>query len=229
MKKLLIVNAGITALLGSGMAHAGFAPYYAGAGIGMTKNNGSQDDFCPACDGSQFDMDKEDQGYKVYGGVNLTDDLAIEGEYADLGKTYGLALDNTPSNPANEYYGKTQHINAKQKTHGVGVSVKANRRIARKTSVYGKVGAFAWENKLTVEDEGLAGNRVTYKDKDSGISPTLGVGVEHEINDRWAVRAGWDHYFKVGKGNQFVEENPVNLRSVKTDVDMIYVGATFSF
>jgi hypothetical protein len=229
MKKLLIVNAGITALLGSGMAQAGFSPYYAGAGVGSTSNNGSENDFCPACAGSQFNMHKQNQGYKVYGGVNLTNDLAIEGEYADLGKTYNLGLDSHQNNPALDYYGKTQHVDAHQKTHGIGVSVKANRRIARKTSVYGKVGAFAWENKLTVEDTGLAGNHTSYRGKDSGISPTLGVGVEHDINNRWTVRAGWDHYFKVGKGSQFLEENPTTLHSVKTDVDMVYVGATFNF
>lgn len=73
----------------------------------------------------------------------------------------------------------------------------------------------------------------TYKTSDSGISPTAGVGLEHEINENWSVRAGWDHYFNVGKGDQLLHldenKNYNDLRSVKTDTDLLYVGATFNF
>ncbi len=47
MKKLLVVNAGIAALLGSGMAEAGFSPYYVGAGIGTASNNGYRKPILP--------------------------------------------------------------------------------------------------------------------------------------------------------------------------------------
>ena len=48
MKKLLVVNAGIAALLGSGMAEAGYSPYYVGAGVGASGNNGNESQFCPS-------------------------------------------------------------------------------------------------------------------------------------------------------------------------------------
>lgn len=59
MKKLLVINAGLTALLGSGIAHAGFSPYYVGAGVGSASNNGSDTQFCPECAGSQLNIQKK--------------------------------------------------------------------------------------------------------------------------------------------------------------------------
>ena len=228
MKKLLVINAGLTALLGSSMAHAGFSPYYIGAGVGSASNNGSDTQFCPECAGSQLNMDKKSQGYKVYGGVNLTDNLAIEGEYADLGNGYDLTM-NRPTTD-----GRTETAHARQKTRGIGVSAKASRRVGDgKTKVFGKAGAFAWQNKNKMDYKNLDDVHETYKTSDSGISPTAGVGLEHEINENWSVRAGWDHYFNVGKGDQLLHldenKNYNDLRSVKTDTDLLYVGATFNF
>ncbi|MBU0655217.1 MAG: outer membrane beta-barrel protein [Gammaproteobacteria bacterium] len=230
MKKFITANIGLTALLGSGFAHAGLSPYYIGVGAGVTNNNGSSSNFCPTCNGSQYDTKKRNNAYKVYGGLNLTDTLAVEAELTDLGKTYELDMyrpDNgIPGNPA-------ERAHATQKTRGIGISAKANRNLGRRTSVYGKVGAFAWENKNKMDYTNQVGISETYKTKDRGISPTLGVGIEHEITDRVSVRAGWDHYFNTGKGDQFLHldsnQNFADLRSVKTDTDMIYVGATFNF
>lgn len=229
MKKLLVVNAGLTALLGTGIAQAGFAPYYVGAGVGQSANNGDETQFCDPCSGSQFTVEDGGQGYKVYGGMNLTDSLAIEGEYTDLGKTFELDM-YRPHQPPD---GRAERASAYQKTRGIGISAKANRRITRNTAVYGKAGAFAWENKSHMDYTNLDNIHTTYSGKDSGISPTLGIGIEHEVSDRWTIRAGWDHYFDVGKGDRFLEldsnQNVVDLHSVKTDVDMVYVGATFNF
>ncbi|MGB5599306.1 MAG: outer membrane beta-barrel protein [Thiothrix litoralis] len=230
MKKLLVVNAGLVALLGSGMAEAGYSPYYGGAGLGATGNNGNESQFCPACDGSQFKMrnDKGDnRGYKVYGGTNLTQNLGVEVDYTDLGKTYDADMYRPTLD------GRAERAHAWQQTRGVGVSAKVNRRITRKTSVYGKAGAFAWENKNQMDYTNLDGISETYKTKDRGVSPRLGMGIEHEITDHMSIRVGWDRTFNNGKGNQFLHldenKNYADLRSVKTDTEMVYVGATFNF
>lgn len=228
MKKLLVVNVGLTALLGSGMAHAGLSPFYVGAGIGSASNDGSDEQFCPECAGSEFDMDKKNTAHKVYGGVNITRNLAIEGEYTDLGNTYDLNM-NRPTTD-----GRTETAHARQKTHGIGISAKASHHFANgKTSVFGKAGAFAWQNKNKMDYKNLDDVHETYKTTDNGISPTVGVGVEHELTDNWSVRAGWDRYYNVGKGDQFLHldenKNYDDLRSVKTNTDLLYVGATFNF
>lgn len=230
MKTFIKVNIGLTALLGSGLAHAGLSPYYVGAGVGTTQHDSDSASFCPSCNGSQFTTHKRDTAYKVYGGLNLTDNLAIEAELTNLGKTYDLDM----VRPQNGIVGNpTEYAHATQKTRGIGISAKANRNIGRRTAVYGKAGAFAWENKNRMDYTDLNGQQAIYKTTDRGISPTVGVGIEHEITDRWSVRAGWDHYFNTGKGDQFLHldqnKNYADLRSVKTDTDMIYVGATFTF
>ncbi len=228
MKKLIVVNAGITALLGSGMASAGYSPYYVGAAVGSASNDGSDSQFCPACAGSKFKMEKRNTAYKVYGGMNLNQTLAIEGEYTNLGNTYDLNMDRPTTD------GRTETAHAYQKTQGLGISAKATRRMNHgRTAVFGKAGAFAWENKNRMNYKNLDDVHATYKTKNSGISPTLGVGVEHAIDDHWSVRAGWDRYFNVGKGDQFLKldenKNYADLRSVKTNADVVYVGATFNF
>lgn len=230
MKKFITANIGLSALLGSGLAHAGLSPYYVGVGVGTTQHDNASGSFCSGCDGSQYTTHKRNNAYKVYGGLNLTDTLAVEAELTNLGKTYELDM-YRPENGVPG--GRAEFAHATQKTRGIGISAKANRNIGRRTAVYGKVGAFAWENKNQMDYTNLDGFNETYKTKDRGISPTLGVGIEHEINDRWSVRAGWDHYFNTGKGDQFLHldanKNYADLRSVKTDTDMIYVGATFTF
>ncbi len=133
------------------------------------------------------------RGYKVYGGTNLTGTVGIEADYTDLGKTYNADMYRPTLD------GRAEHAHAWQKTRGVGLSVKANRRISRKTSVYGKAGAFAWENKNQMDYTNLDGISETYKTTDRGVSPTLGVGIEHEVNDRMSIRVGWDRTFKTVK------------------------------
>ena len=234
MKKLLVVNAGIAALLGSGMAEAGYSPYYVGAGVGVSTNNGDESLFCDECTGSQFTLDKKDQGgakiHKVYGGANLNSTFGVEADYVNLGDTYSLDMYRPEFGVPG---GRAEYAKARQKTRGVGVSAKVNRRITRKTSVYGKAGALAWENKNHMDYSNLNNVKETYETTDRGVSPTLGLGVEHEVTDRISIRVGWDRSFDVGKSDKFLHldesKNYADLRSVKTDIDMVYVGATFNF
>jgi opacity protein-like surface antigen len=230
MKKLLVVNAGIAALLGSGMAEAGYSPYYVGAGLGASANNGTESQFCPSCEGSTFKMrtDKRDnRAYKVYGGTNITGNVGVEVDYTDLGKTYDADMYHPTVD------GRAERAHAWQKTRGIGISAKANHRLSRKTSVFGKAGVLAWENKNQMDYTNLDGINDTYKTTDKGASPTLGAGIEYEVTDRMSIRAGWDHTFNNGKGDQFLHldanKNYADLRSVKTDTDMLYVGVTFNF
>lgn len=234
MKKFIAINAGIAALMGSGLAEAGFSPYYVGAAIGTSENNANETQFCPPCGDSQFTVNKRNSGaakvHKVYGGSNLTGTFAVEAEYANLGETYSLDM-YRPENGVPG--GRAEFAKARQKTRGMGISAKANRRLTRKTSVFGKAGAFVWENKNSMEYTNLDGIQENYKTTDRGVSPTVGVGIEHELGNNWSVRAGWDHYANTGKGNQFLhldaDRNFADLRSVKTDTNMVYVGATFNF
>lgn len=234
MKKFLVVNAGLAALMGSSMAEAGFSPYYAGAAIGASQNNGNETQFCDECTGSQFTMHKKNRGgakvHKVYAGANLNPVFGVEAEYVDLGDTYSLDMYRPEFGIPG---GRAETAKARQKTRGIGLSAKANHRITRKTSVYGKAGALAWENKNRMDYTNLDNINVNYKSTDRGVSPTIGLGVEHEVTDRISIRVGWDRTFDTGKGDRFLEldssKNVADLHSVKTDTDMIYVGATFNF
>lgn len=233
MKTFIAVNAGIAALVGSGIAEAGFSPYYVGAAVGTTTNNGSESQFCSECDGSIFTLDKRNpakQVHKVYGGANLKGSLGVEAEYANLGETYSLDMYRPEFGvPGN----RAEYAKARQKTRGVGVSVKGRKYLTRRTVVFGRVGAFAWENRNSMDYTNLNNINVVYKTKDRGVSPVIGVGVEHAVSDRWSVHAGVDRYINTGKGNQFLyldeEKRYRDLQSVKTDSNMIYVGATFNF
>lgn len=233
MKKLLTINAGIAALIGSGIAQAGYSPYYVGAAVGTSTNDGNESRFCPACEGSVFTTNQRNPAkrvHKVYGGTNFKGSLGAELEYANLGNTYSLDMYRPEFGvPGN----RAEYAKARQKTRGIGASIKASHRLSRKTAIYGKAGAFFWENKNSMDYTNLDGINANYRTKDRGVSPVIGVGIEHEIGNRWSVRVGWDRYVDTGKGSQFLyldeQKRYADLRSVKTDTDMIYVGATFNF
>lgn len=205
MKKFKLAASVFIGLLATGNAFAGgAAPFYLGATVGQS----SSDDIG---DGSTT-------GH-IYGGIQLSDGIAIEAGYTNLGSTAA-------------YHDQYKGIGVEQETSGYTVAGVMRHRIGKSSPmhVYGKAGLFRW----TTEAEGYAGSVEA-----SGTSPMAGVGVEYELSHNMSLKAGWDRYFDVGEGDALLNShgganNSNNsgfhsINTLETDVDVYSAGVNFSF
>lgn len=258
MKKITLATAALAALAIQNAFAGGVSPFYVGAGVGITNNNTDVENLVADCRpdllaihngkhgiSDTCSKDDTDKAWNVYGGVNVSQNFAVEVGYADLGQTADL------------YY--TDPIAATQETTAITLSAIGKVPLGKnsRTSVYGKAGVARWKSKTEVSGhfgtpqnpdyngnhvdfggEGGLGKTSTTKAESSGTSPVVGIGIEHDLNHNVSLRAGWDRYFDVGKDSEVVGlkgdrltrlSNPGEVRTVKTDVDVVSVGANYSF
>lgn len=217
----------VSVLCWGSLAQAGGLPaLYAGVSAGASNsdaNTGSLITNPARCSvaGAACSADDSGTGWKIYAGYPLTNKLAVEAEYADLGKV----LDGTVvQGGTNDAYS--------QKVTGVGLSLlgKVQPLAGKPLSLYGKAGAFHWIDKTDGSfSPAVTGIGTSVSRKESGTAPVLGVGVEYRVAPNWSVRAGWDRYFNVGESSVMLDEGTSTWRTLKTDVDFYSVGAVFQF
>lgn len=220
MNRLSLVAASIFLSL-SGLAHAGgVAPFYVGAAIG----SGSSDIDTPQLEkptpcntpNESCSSDDRDQTWQIYGGSQLSSNIAVEAGYVNLGNTAILHY----SDP----------IKATQTTQGFSVAGIASTPISKNSpvSVYGKAGLYRWTSEVKVSSDNP--DKDGLKSKKSGIDPLIGAGVQYDITPFTAVRAGWDRYFNVGERDYMIDASgKPDLKTLDTDVDVLSVGIQSSF
>ncbi|QEM81987.1 porin family protein [Halomonas binhaiensis] len=135
---------------------------YIGAGVGFSSQQNDDDDIDEFIDAgtSDFDVDDEDNVWKVYGGYNFNRYLGVEAFYTDLGtvkiKEHGRA-------------------NANLDSTAYGANVVGKLPITDWFSPYAKVGAAHWETDV---HGNLGNDRTVNKD---GTGMVYGVGAEFQL------------------------------------------------
>lgn len=210
------------------VAQAGGVPegVYAGVAVGASDGNASTANLVsnPArCSvaGAACSVDQRNTAWKVYAGYPLSEQWAVEGEYADLGK---VLKGSVSQGGINDSY--------TQKTAGFGVSLvgKVKPKPQSPLSVYGKAGVFHWVSKADASfSPAVAGFGASASRKDNGTNPMFGLGVEYALAPKLAVRAGWDRYLKVGKRTVLLDEGNSSWSTLDTDVDLYSVGLSYRF
>jgi len=152
-KKYLLAGLFIASLGTTSIAAAGAGDTYAGVSVG----NASPDS-------SSFDSAT---GWKIFGGYELSDVLAVEGGYVSFGKI------DSPFASSIE-------------TTGFEVAAVGNFPINSQFSLFGKVGLLAWD----VKTKNIFGNSNSTTDTDV----FFGVGGQYEISGNLAVRGSWERY-----------------------------------
>lgn len=143
-----------------------FAQGYAGIGFGQTTFKDVPDcDFTLSCDDS-------DSGFKIFGGYQFNKNLALEGGYADLGKT-------AFSEPG--FSGKVDATTIF--VHAVGILP-----LNPQWSLYGKAGLHLWDAK----ENGQIGG-IPFSLSDDGTDLTYGAGVQWQ-SGKFALRLEWETY-----------------------------------
>lgn len=175
-------------------------------------------------DSAQTAFDDRDTAWKAFAGLRLNRAIALELAYVDLGRartrTEGFGTSTLP-------YATT--IN--RKVDGFGVDIVGYAPIfADKLELVGKVGVY--RTRLDVNNQ-LEGNIVftnnpgdTYREVTRREDTThVGIGLQHVITKRWAVRLEYERFFSIGK--------PFAVGGVGTtgqaDVDAAWVGVVAKF
>lgn len=169
----------------------GARSFYAGVNVGQSKVS-------IECDVAGVTCDDTDTAFKLYGGMRISGNFAAELGYADLGKA-------KISGP-----GGTDELGA---TAWDLTALLAAPIGGSGFSVFGRLGAYAGDVKLTGPDHG----------KKTSTGLTFGFGGEYEFTRNVGVRAEWQRYAKMKA------RNDVNGAEDDGDVDALTVGVLYRF
>ncbi len=140
---------------------------YAGIGLGQTTADFPDCDISPNCD-------DKDTGFKIFGGYRFNQNFALEGGYADFGKsTFSI-----PGFASGTAEATTIFVQA------VGM-IPINPTV----SLLGKAGLHLWDAK---ENGQILGT--PFSVSDDGTDLAFGLGVQFNFSRQFALRLEWENY-----------------------------------
>jgi len=164
MKRLTLTA--LAAALGFGAA--GNAPaangLYVGAGVGQASY-----DVCGDLGAGLTSCDDEDTGWKVFGGYDFSENLAVEAAWVDLGEVSASVAGGT----------------ATAEVDGIAVNLKLTQPLNEAFGIFGKVGFISWD----AEGGGVASGV-----DDDGNDLTYGLGAEYMFSSQVGVRGEWERF-----------------------------------
>lgn len=173
MKTLYLAAAVASALTLSSPATAGFFDFTLAPFIGVGAGQASYDVACPATS----TCDDSDTAWKIYGGLEINEYIAMEVGYADLGEAQ---FSGTSSGTA--------------EVNGMTMQVIGTLAINPSLSVIGRGGM----NFLNLEKNGTIAGTPNNNEGDTDVAWSLGLGAQYNLSKSVGLRAEWERYFKVG-------------------------------
>ncbi|HPE60579.1 MAG: outer membrane beta-barrel protein [Thiothrix sp.] len=215
MKKSLFFTLLSTAFLSISAAHAGGGSIfgedmggggmYVGGSYGQATTNCMLSDLSSASAGSGNDLssygipyedDCSNNGWKIYGGYKITDNLAIEGGYYNLGEadeSHAVGYDDPKTGAT------LNSIQATGKASGIALSGVYSYPVMDNLKIMGKAGIIKWKSEgdldgtATIDGTSVSG-RLESAEAD-GTSLLLGAGAQYDFDQNWGVRGEYE-YFK---------------------------------
>ncbi len=207
----------VAALLLSGVcsAYAADSSYwYTGLGVGLSRVQ-----FYPADFGSGgvFSERKNefDAGFKGFIGHQINRNWGAELSYATLGK-FHYKYDNGSV---------TQ--DAVYKVTGVGFSAVPTVPFTRNLSVYGRLGAFFSQTRLTFYNSGFAVGPTSSGRQFSDTSFLSGFGAQYFFDGESGVRIEYENFGRVG--SECSQNIPAGTCTGRANAKMISASAIFKF
>lgn len=140
-------------------------PYYAGASFGTTSI-----DVCGSLGGLGLtSCDDEDSGFKIFGGYNFNQNLAVELGWVDLGEITATGPGGT----------------AKVGIDGFQAAAVGSVPFSPQFRGFGKVGLYMWDISATGPGGSLS---------DDGTDVMFGLGVGWKVAPRVELRAEWERF-----------------------------------
>lgn len=215
------------------LAHAA-SPFYVGVAAGGTREHSDyssqvtgarSSDPAPPTDVA-IDTDSRVSG-RIFAGMTINPNFAIELDYADLGRLTTHAMWHGV-NPFFQFerFGQID-------VRAAGISLVGSAPIAARTSIFGRAGAaYTW---VDYEVRGTAFVRNPDGTVGSFPSPTppnrsgngtrgvLAAGIEHAFTDRWSARLEYARYFDLGADYNSLQERG------RFDLDLASIGVAYRF
>jgi OmpA-OmpF porin, OOP family len=157
-------------------SHGAYAAGYVGAGFGQS----SVDITCDL--DITCESDEKDNAFKVFGGLQVNPNFALEVAYLDLGEAKISGTDTV--------FGTFEQTIA---VTGFNVAAVLSAPVGERFKILGKAGIFLWDMDLN-----LASSLVSGSLSESGNSFMFGLGGAMEL-DRVGVRLEWERFVDVGE------------------------------
>jgi len=206
----------VATLLLSGVCstYAADSYWYTGLGVGLSRVQ-----FYPADFGSGgvFSEKKNefDAGFKGFIGHQINRNWGAEVSYATLGK-FHYKYDNGSV---------TQ--DAVYKVTGVGFSAVPTVPFTRNLSVYGRLGAFFSQTRLTFYNSGFVVGSISSARQFSDISLLSGFGAQYFFDGESGVRIEYENFGRVG--SECSQNIPAGTCTGRANAKMISASAIFKF
>ncbi|HEX7810660.1 MAG TPA: outer membrane beta-barrel protein [Burkholderiales bacterium] len=159
--------------------------------------------------GANTTVDDTDTGFKIFGGYQFNNNLAIEGAYSRFGK---FASNSTITS------GGSGTANGEWSGYSLDVAALGMLPLGEKFTLFGRAGLSVWNLDFDFTASGPGGT-ATLSESESGVSPLLGLGASFNFTPTIALRAEYERHFAVGD-----EETTGD-----GDIDLISVGLVFKF
>lgn len=150
-------------------------------------------------------LDKTDTGYKIQGGYQLSQNLAVEGGWVDLGK-FNYSATFTGGN-----------AQADAKASGFNVAALGVLPLNESFSLFGKFGVIYAKVDTSARAVG-AGGAAWASASATNWKPNWGLGGTFNVNKQIGIRAEYEQFNKLGDAN-----------TGKDNVDLLSVGVVFKF
>lgn len=165
---------------------------YAGIGFGRTSIDVGD------TSGLAVSVDDTDSGFKLYGGYQFTNNIAVEAGYADLGEA---TINGNVGLP----------FTSKFEASAIFVDAVGTLPLSNEFALLGRAGLAFTKAELSV---GVAG--VSVAEKEDDVSLKLGLGAQYSFTKNVALRAEWERYFDVG--GDTTGEGDIDLAGISLNV-----------
>jgi OmpA-OmpF porin, OOP family len=134
-------------------------------------------------------LDESDNSIKIFAGLNIDDNFAVEGHYIDFGEASlsGNNGDTFVENGTTYQFLTTASIKVAAESYGVAGLYKFN--LDKSVTPFVKLGLHKWEATATVNAGSVTGSGTV-----DGTDPFYGVGVSASVSDNIDVRAEFERF-----------------------------------
>jgi hypothetical protein len=206
----------VTALLVSGACstYAADSYWYTGLGVGLSRVQFYPADFS----GTAFSESKDefDAGFKGFIGYQFNQNWAAEMSFASLGK-FHYRYDNGSVTQDGVY-----------QVSGWGYSVVPTIPFTRNLSVFGRLGAFFSQARMTFYNNGFVPGAVSSGQQFSDASFLTGFGAQYFFDGETGMRIEYENFGRVGNECNPNVTPPVACTG-RANAKMLSVSAVFRF
>jgi hypothetical protein len=215
-----VLRCTVAALLLSGVCttYAADSYWYTGLGVGYSRVQLYPADFpspVPGCNPCSPSKKEFDAGFKGFVGHQINRNWAAELSYATLGKFH------------QKYDNGSVTQDAVYKVTGVGFSAVPTVPFTRNLSVYGRLGAFFSQTRLTFYNTGFVPGSVSSGRQFSDTSFLSGFGAQYFFDGESGVRIEFENFGRVGSACS--PNLPPGTCTGRANAKMISASAIFKF